>query len=80
MTSNSYAVLKGLIERIERLEVEKQVIADDQKQVFAEGKAAGFDVKIMRKVIALRKLSKDERDEQRSLIDLYMDACGGDLA
>ncbi len=80
MTSNSNAVLKGLIERIERLEVEKQVIADDQKQVFAEGKAAGFDVKIMRKVIALRKLSKDERDEQRSLIDLYMDACGGDLA
>lgn len=80
MSSNSNAVLKGLIERIERLEVEKQVIADDQKQVFAEGKAAGFDVKIMRKVIALRKLSKDERDEQRSLIDLYMDACGGDLA
>lgn len=80
MTSNSNAVLKGLIERIERLEVEKQVIADDQKQVFAEGKAAGFDVKIMRKVIALRKLSKDERDEQDSLIDLYMDACGGDLA
>lgn len=80
MTSNSNAVLKGLIERVERLEVEKQVIADDQKQVFAEGKAAGFDVKIMRKVIALRKLSKDERDEQRSLIDLYMDACGGDLA
>lgn len=80
MTSNSNAVLKGLIERIERLEVEKQAIADDQKQVFAEGKAAGFDVKIMRKVIALRKLSKDERDEQRSLIDLYMDACGGDLA
>lgn len=80
MTSNSNAVLKGLIERIERLEAEKQVIADDQKQVFAEGKAAGFDVKIMRKVIALRKLSKDERDEQRSLIDLYMDACGGDLA
>ena len=80
MTSNSNAVLKGLIERIERLEAEKQVIADDQKQVFAEGKAAGFDVKIMRKVIALRKLSKDERDEQRSLIDLYMVACGGDLA
>jgi uncharacterized protein (UPF0335 family) len=80
MTSNSNAVLKGLIERIERLEVEKQVIADDQKQVFAEGKAAGFDVKIMRKVIALRKLSKDERDKQRSLIDLYMDACGGGLA
>ena len=80
LNSTAQTQLKTILERIERLEVEKQVIADDQKQVFAEGKAAGFDVKIMRKVIALRKLSKDERDEQRSLIDLYMDACGGDLA
>lgn len=80
MSSNITPVLKSIVERIENLEEQKAAIADDIRQVYAEAKASGFDTKVVRKVIALRKLSKDERDEQRSLIDLYMDACGGDLA
>lgn len=70
--SNSAAELRRLVERIERLEEEKAAIASDIKEVFSEAKTTGFDVKIMRKVIALRKMDPDVRDEQRSLIDLYM--------
>ena len=70
--SNSAAELRRLVERIERLEEDKANIADDIKEVFSEAKATGFDTKILKKVIALRKLDPDVRDEQRSLIDLYM--------
>lgn len=74
--SNTAAELKSLVERIERLEDEKAAIAADIKEVFSEAKATGFDVKILRKVIALRKVDPAVREETRSLIDTYMHALG----
>jgi uncharacterized protein (UPF0335 family) len=68
--------LKSFIERIERLEEEKKGIADDIKDVYAEAKGTGFDVKIMRKVISLRKMASDDRREQEELIETYMAALG----
>ena len=74
--SNSAAELKRLVERIERHEDEKATIAADIKEVFSEARATGFDVKILRKVIALRKMDPAVRDETRNLIDVYMHALG----
>jgi uncharacterized protein (UPF0335 family) len=71
--------LRLLIERIERLEEEKQVIADDVKDVYLEAKSVGYDVKIMRRVVALRKMSADDRREMETILDLYMRALGLDL-
>ena len=68
--------LRAFIERIERLEEEKKTISDDIKDVYAEAKANGFDVKILRQVIRLRKQDADERSEQETLLDLYMAALG----
>lgn len=68
--------LRQYIERIERLEEEKKNIADDVKEVFAEAKANGFDVKIMRKVISLRKMDAADREEQDTLLDIYQQALG----
>ena len=68
--------LKSFIERIERLEEEKKGIADDIKDVFAEAKGTGFDVKIMRQVIRLRKMEANDRQEQEELLDVYMRALG----
>lgn len=68
--------LKTVIERIERLEEDKAAIAADLKEVFAEAKGNGFDVKILRKVIRLRKLDKAKRDEEGALLDLYLSAIG----
>ena len=62
--------LRSLIERIERLEEERATIAADIREVYAEGKAAGFDVRIMRRVVRLRKMEKTERDEQETLLEL----------
>jgi uncharacterized protein (UPF0335 family) len=70
------AQLKSLIERIERLEEEKRALGEDIKEVFAEAKGTGFDTKIMRQIIKIRKMDKDEHDEQESLLDLYMRALG----
>lgn len=64
--------LRSIIERIERLEEDKAAVSEDIKQVYAEAKANGFDTKILKAVIRLRKLSKDERQEMESLIDTYM--------
>jgi len=69
--------LRSFIERIERLEEEKKGIADDIKDVFAEAKAAGFDPKIMRQVIKLRKMDREERQEQEALLDTYLHAIEG---
>ena len=71
--------LRLLIERIERLEEEKQGIADDVKDVYLEAKSVGYDVKIMRKVVALRKMSADDRREMETVLDLYKRALGLDL-
>ena len=68
--------LKSFIERIERLEEEKKALADDIKEVYAEAKGTGFDTKIMRQVIRLRKMDKDDLDEQETLIDVYRRALG----
>lgn len=63
--------LKSLIERVERLEEEKKAIASDIRDVFAEAKAIGFDVKIMRAIIKLRNMNAADRDEQEFLLDTY---------
>jgi len=68
--------LRALIERIERLEEEKQTIADDIKDVFAEAKGTGFDTKALRTIIRLRKKDKAEREEEEAILDLYMAALG----
>lgn len=68
--------LKAFIERVERLEEEKAALADDVKDIFAEAKAVGFDVKIMRKVIRLRKMDKEKRQEEEELLELYKAAIG----
>jgi len=69
--------LKTIIERIERLEEEKAGIANDIKEVFAEAKGEGFDVKILRKVVRIRKQDKAKRQEEEALLDLYLSAIGG---
>ena len=68
--------LKSFIERIERLEEEKRALAEDIKEVFAEAKGTGFDTKIMRQIIKIRKMDKDDLDEQETLLDIYKRALG----
>ena len=68
--------LKSIIERIERLEQEKSEIAEQIKEVFAEAKGNGFDVKILRKVIRIRKQDRAKRQEEDAIMDLYMVAIG----
>ena len=68
--------LRLFIERIERLEEEKKTISDDIKEVYAEAKANGFDTKILRKVVQIRKQDKDERMEQEAILDTYLQALG----
>ena len=74
------AQLRSIIERIERLEEEKKGISDDIRDVFAEAKANGFDVKVLRQVIRLRKRDRNEREEQEALLDLYLHALGMAMA
>lgn len=71
--------LRLLIERIERLEGEKQDIAEDIKAVFGEAKAVGFDVKIMREIIRLRKMKPDDLRERNALLGIYASELGMDL-
>lgn len=66
--------LRQLIEKIERLEEDKSAITADIREVMAEGKSAGFDTKIVRQILKIRKMDKDERDEQESLLDTYLAA------
>ena len=73
-TSFAQGQLKSLVERIERLEEEKQTIAGDIKEVYAEAKANGFDTKILRKVISLRRKDRQEREEEDAILDLYLSA------
>jgi uncharacterized protein (UPF0335 family) len=68
--------LRSFVERIERLEEEKKGIADDIRDVFAEAKGQGFDTKVMRQVIRLRKKDAAERQEEEALLDLYLHALG----
>lgn len=66
--------LKSFIQRVERLGEEKKSLASDVKEVYAEAKSGGFDPKIMRKIVQLRKMGKAERAEQEALVQVYMDA------
>ena len=68
--------LKSIVERIERLEEEKKTIADDIKEVYAEAKGNGYNTKIVRQVVRLRKIDLDERRENEAILDLYMQAVG----
>lgn len=74
--SNSHGHLRSLIERIERLEEDKAAISADIKEVYSEAKATGFDPKIIRMVIRIRKADPAERAEQQALLDTYMAALG----
>jgi uncharacterized protein (UPF0335 family) len=68
--------LRSFVERIERLEEEKAAISRDIREIFAEAKAVGFDTKILRQVIRLRKMEHADRREQEELLDLYLQALG----
>lgn len=70
--------LRSFIERVERLEEEKKGIQDDIKDILAEAKGTGFDVKIIRQIIRLRKKAKEERQEEEELLELYKSALGMD--
>jgi uncharacterized protein (UPF0335 family) len=72
----AHGQLRTIVERIERLEEEKKTIAGDIKEVYAEAKGNGFDTKILRKVISLRKKDVAERQEEESMIDVYLAALG----
>jgi uncharacterized protein (UPF0335 family) len=68
--------LRSLVERIERLEEEKKALADDIKEIYAEAKSSGFDVKVLRQVIRQRKIDARELEEQETILDLYRRALG----
>ncbi len=70
--------LRAFIERIEKLEEEKLAIADDIRDVYAEAKGTGFDPKIIRKIVSLRKQDKSKRHEEEEILDLYLSALGMD--
>lgn len=69
--------LRALVERVERLEEEKAALNGDIKEIYAEAKGHGFDTKIMRTVVRLRKLDATQREEQDAMLDLYMSALEG---
>lgn len=69
--------LRSFIERIERLEEEKKAISEDLKEVYAESKSVGFDPKIIRTVIKIRKMEPNDRQEMEALLDVYMHALEG---
>lgn len=68
--------LRQFIERVERLDAEKKDIADQQKEVMAEAKGRGYDTKVMRKVIAMRKRDKADLEEEEAVLDMYKEALG----
>ena len=80
MTDQTYRVaageLRAFVERFERLEAEKQEIADHQKDVMAEAKARGYDTKVLRKIVALRKQDPADRQEEEAVFDMYREALG----
>ncbi|MDB5593404.1 MAG: hypothetical protein JWM36_365 [Hyphomicrobiales bacterium] len=78
MSTNSVDAghLRAFLERIERLEEEKRAIADDIKEVYAEAKGTGYDVKIMRKIVSIRRMDRDKRREEEEILELYLAALG----
>lgn len=76
LTATAQGRLRTIIERLERLEEDKQAVLTDMKEVFSEAKGEGYDVKILRKVIRLRKQDKAKRQEEDAILDLYLSALG----
>ena len=68
--------LRSFVERIERLEEEKRALADDIREVYSEAKGTGFDTKVMRQVVRLRKMESADRQEQEAMLELYLNALG----
>ena len=68
--------IRAFVERIERMEEEKQAIAEDIKEIYAEAKGNGFDTKVLRQIVRIRKQDASERAEQEALLELYMTALG----
>ncbi|GAA0525284.1 uncharacterized protein (UPF0335 family) [Rhizomicrobium palustre] len=68
--------LRSFVDRVERLEEEKKALSDDIKEVYAEAKGEGFDVKILRQVVRLRKMDKADFQEAEAMLDLYLSALG----
>lgn len=76
LNSAAQGRLRSIIERVERLEEDKAAVQTDIKEVFAEDKGEGYDVKVLRKVIRIRKQDKAKRQEEESITDLYLSALG----
>ena len=76
LTATAQGRLRTIIERLERLEEDKQAVMTDMKEVFAEAKGEGYDVKVLRKVIRIRKQDKAKRQEEEAILDLYLSALG----
>lgn len=74
--STAQTQLKTILERIERLEEDRAAVMADLKEVYAEAKGNGFDVKIIRKVVRIRKMDRAKRQEEEALVDLYLSAIG----
>lgn len=74
--ANAQGRLRGFIERLERLDEDKQAVMADMKEVFIEAKGEGYDVKIMRKVLRINKMDKAKRQEEEAILDLYLSALG----
>ena len=68
--------LKSFIERVERLEEEKKIISEDIRDVYGEAQGTGFDAKVMRRIVSLRKTNLEKRREEQELLELYMSAIG----
>jgi len=77
--NSSEEQLRLLIERVERLEEEKKNVAEDIRDVYSEAKAVGFDPKIMRQIVRLRKMEADDRAEMEAILETYKKALGMDL-
>ncbi len=71
--------LTAFIERIERLEEDKRTVAEEIRDVYSEAKGVGYDVKIIRKVVSIRKVDKEKRREEEEILELYLQALGMDL-
>jgi len=76
LNQTAQGLLKSIVERVERLEAEKAEISEHIKEVFAEAKGAGFDVKALRKIVRLRKQDRAKRMEEEAILDLYLSALG----
>jgi len=76
LTATSASRLRSIIERLERLDEDREAIMADMKEVFAEAKGEGYDVKVLRKVLKVRKQDRAKRQEEEAILDLYLTALG----